>query len=81
MSLRAKGLIVVAVPLIALMGITSANLMLQRSESHERNVSIKARTMASAGTQVLADAVNAETGVRGYAVTRDTLFLAPTTSR
>ena len=77
MSLRAKGLIVVAAPLIALMGITSANLLLQHSEGHERTVSTNARTLASAASQVLADAVNAETGVRGYAATRDPLFLAP----
>jgi signal transduction histidine kinase/ActR/RegA family two-component response regulator len=77
MSLRAKGLIVVAVPLIVLMGITSANLMLQHDQSNERNVSINARSLASAASQVLADAVNAETGVRGYAATRDPLFLAP----
>jgi signal transduction histidine kinase/ActR/RegA family two-component response regulator len=77
MSLRAKGLTVVAAPLIALMAITSANLLLQHNESHERSVSTNARTVASAGTQVLADAVNAETGIRGYAATRDPLFLAP----
>ncbi len=76
-SLRVKGLIVVAVPLIALMGVTSANLRLQQSESHERNVSTNARNLASAASQVLADAVNAETGIRGYAATRDPLFLAP----
>jgi signal transduction histidine kinase/ActR/RegA family two-component response regulator len=75
--LRAKGLIVVAVPLIALMGTTSANLLLQHSESHERNASTAARALASAASQVLADAVNAETGVRGYAPTREPLFLAP----
>ncbi len=32
-SLRVKGLIVVAVPLIALMGITSANLLLQHDQN------------------------------------------------
>src|SRR5271156_1842987 len=76
-SLRSKGLIVVAVPLIALMGTTSANLLLQRNESNERNVSTDARDLASAAEQVLADSVNAETGVRGYASTRDPLFLDP----
>jgi signal transduction histidine kinase/CheY-like chemotaxis protein len=76
-SLRVKGLIVVAVPLIALMGVGSANLMLQQNESTERTVSVNARTLASAASLVLADAVNAETGVRGYAVTRDPLFLDP----
>src|ERR1700683_800331 len=76
-SLRAKGLIVVAVPLIALMGVTTANLLLQRNESKERSISIAARNLASAANLVLADAVNAETGVRGYAATRDPLFLDP----
>ena len=76
-SLRAKGLIVVAVPLIALMAITSANLQLQHDQNNERNVSIAARNLATAASQVLADAVNAETSIRGYAATRDPLFLAP----
>jgi signal transduction histidine kinase/CheY-like chemotaxis protein len=78
-SLRTKSLIVVAVPLIALMSLTSANLLLQHDESHERAVSTNARTLAAAASQVLADAVNAETGVRGYAATRDPLFLVPYT--
>ena len=74
-SLRAKGLIVVTVPLIALMGITSANLLLQQNESSERTVSTNARNLASAASQVLADAVNAETGIRGYAATRSSSTL------
>ena len=76
-SLRKKGLIVVAAPLIALMGVTSANLLLQQSETQERTVSLHARALDTAASQVLFDAVNAETGVRGYAATRDPLFLAP----
>ena len=76
-SVRTKGLIVVAVPLIALMALTSANLGLQRNESTERAVSLNARAEVAAASQVLADAVNGETGVRGYAATRDPLFLAP----
>jgi signal transduction histidine kinase/ActR/RegA family two-component response regulator len=76
-SLRKKGLIVIAVPLIALMGIASANLLLNRSEDRERGVSRSARALDSAASQVLADAVNAESGIRGYAAARDPLFLAP----
>jgi hypothetical protein len=45
--LRAKGRIVIAVPLIALTGTTSADLLLQRDESLERNVSPAARALAS----------------------------------
>src|SRR5580698_1686672 len=76
-SLRTKGLIVVAVPLIALLGITSANLALQQVESNDRGVSMNARNLDDAASQVLADAVNGETGIRGYAATRDPTFLAP----
>src|ERR1019366_686417 len=78
-SLRTKGMIVVAVPLIVLMGLTSANLLLQHNESHERDISTNARSLAAAASQVLADAADAETGIRGYAATRYPLFLAPYT--
>ncbi|HEV3067711.1 MAG TPA: CHASE3 domain-containing protein, partial [Streptosporangiaceae bacterium] len=64
-------------PLIVLMGITTANLLLQQSESNARNVAINARYLTGADSQVLTDALNAETGIRGYAATRDPLFLAP----
>ena len=74
--MRAKGMIVVAVPLIALIGVTSASLVLQHNEQQERQVALTASALTAAAQQVLTDAVNAETGVRGYAATRDPLFLA-----
>src|SRR5580658_3153066 len=77
LSLRAKGLIVIALPLIALMGVISANLALQQSESNERNISTDARNLDTAAAQVLTDAVNGETGIRGYAATGDPTFLDP----
>jgi signal transduction histidine kinase/ActR/RegA family two-component response regulator len=77
LSLRAKGLIVIALPLIALMGVISANLALQQDESHERNISTTARNLDTAAAQVLTDAVNGETGIRGYAATGDPSFLDP----
>jgi len=78
-SLRAKGLIVVAVPLIILMAVTSADLLLQGDESHQRNIGTDASNLTGAVSQVLTDAVNAETGIRGYAATREPIFLAPYT--
>ena len=65
----------VAVPLIVLMVVTTANLLLQQNESHERTVSTNARNLEGAASQVLADAVNAETSVRGYAATGNRLLL------
>jgi signal transduction histidine kinase/CheY-like chemotaxis protein len=76
-SVRTKGLTVVAVPLIALIGTTSASLALQHSEHQERSAATAASGLNVAAGLVLADAVNAESGVRGYAATGRTLFLAP----
>jgi signal transduction histidine kinase/ActR/RegA family two-component response regulator len=76
-SLRSKGLIVIAIPLIALFATTSASLVFQYSESHERSVGQNARNLTAAANVVLADMVNAETGIRGYAAVHDPLFLAP----
>ncbi|MGD0700184.1 MAG: ATP-binding protein [Trebonia sp.] len=76
-SLRAKGLMVLAVPLIALIGVSSASLALQYNERQERAVSTTASAVITSAQQVLADAVNAETGVRGYAATGQALFLQP----
>ena len=42
--LRAKGLIVVAVPLFALIGTTSASLALTHDQSQERTVALAGRT-------------------------------------
>lgn len=77
-SVRAKGLVVVAVPLLALIVTASASLALQYNERQERRIALAASAVSTTAKQVLADAVNAETGVRGYAATGDRLFLAPT---
>jgi signal transduction histidine kinase/ActR/RegA family two-component response regulator len=70
-------MIVIAIPLVALLGTTSASLVLQHSESHERSVGAAARNLTNAANLVLADMVNAETGVRGYGAAREPIFLAP----
>jgi signal transduction histidine kinase/ActR/RegA family two-component response regulator len=76
-SVRAKGIIVVAVPLISLISITSASLVLQANERQERSAGRAASNVSSAAQQVMNDALNAETGLRGYAATGDPLFLQP----
>jgi signal transduction histidine kinase/ActR/RegA family two-component response regulator len=76
-SVLVKGMIVVAIPLAALLGITSASLVLQASEQQERRVGSAASNLSASANQVLADAVNAESGVRGYVATGEPLFLRP----
>ena len=67
----------IAVPLLTLIAVTSASLALQQHERQERAIAVAASDLSGTADQVLADAVNAETGVRGYAATRDPIFLAP----
>ncbi len=76
-SVRAKALIVLAVPLIALIGIASASLAVQSTERNERGVATAEFNLINSANRVLADAVNGETGVRAYAATRDRQFLGP----
>jgi signal transduction histidine kinase/ActR/RegA family two-component response regulator len=76
-STRAKGMTVVSITLIALVGTTSASLVLQRIERQERAAALADFALVNGASQVLADAVNAETGARGYAATGRALFLAP----
>jgi CHASE3 domain sensor protein len=72
-----KGLIVIAVPLLALLVTSVASVMLQYQERQERSVALASFDLTNSASQVLADAVNGETGVRGYAATGDPLFLDP----
>ena len=67
----------IAVPLIAFVGTISANLVLQYNQHQARSVALATSNLTVAANLVLADAVNAETGVRGYAATGDPLFLGP----
>jgi signal transduction histidine kinase/ActR/RegA family two-component response regulator len=72
-----KGLIVIAIPLIALIGIGIAGLVLADGASQARATARRASALSTAANAVLVDALNAETGVRGYALTKDSAFLTP----
>src|SRR6202035_994363 len=72
-SVRAKGLIVVAVPLIALIGTTSASLALQYSERQERSAAVAASGLSSAAGRVLAELTQLSSAVSGGVSTRGLL--------
>ena len=76
-SIRVKGIVVVTLPLVALIGIVLASVVLQHNERQERQAAMAASALSTSANQVLADAVNAETGVRGYVATGNPLFLDP----
>ncbi len=75
--MRVKGLIAIAVPLLALLVTASASLALQYREQEARDAGRASFNLIGAANGVLGGALNGETGVRGYAATRDPLFLQP----
>jgi signal transduction histidine kinase/ActR/RegA family two-component response regulator len=79
-SVLVKGLIVVAIPMLALIAVAGSALGLQSQESSERHAAISASALTTTSLTVLADATNAETGMRGYAATTNPVFLAPYTA-
>lgn len=74
---RSKGLIVVTVPLLALLVTTIASLALQYQEREDRAIATAGLAVTNAAQRMLSDAVNGESGIRGYAATGDPLFLQP----
>ena len=76
-SVRTKGLSVLAIPLVSLLAVVGAGLRLELQKRSQRSVALNANTLTVAAKSVLADAIDAETGVRGYAGTNDPLFLTP----
>ncbi len=74
---RAKGLIAIAVPLLALLVTASASLGLQYREQQARTAGRASFNLIGAADTVLGNALNGETAVRGYAATGEVLFLQP----
>jgi signal transduction histidine kinase/ActR/RegA family two-component response regulator len=74
---RAKGLIAIAVPLLALLVTASASMGLQYREQQARTAGRASFNLIGAADTVLGNALNGETAVRGYAATGEVLFLQP----
>ena len=79
LSLRTKGLMVIAIPLVPLLT-AMGMLLVQTRNDVDTDRQITSTRQSRDGTQaVLAIAVDAETGVRGYAATGNPVFLEPFT--
>ena len=71
-------MVVIAIPMVALTGVSTAAFVLQLEQDNERIAAIAAGNLTSSAQAVLIDLIDAETGMRGYAVTDgDQLFLNP----
>lgn len=76
-SLRAKGLLALALPTLSIVGILSVLLALGRGAQEREQRLETALAIEAAAAELLSLQVDAETGVRGYLVTGRTLFLGP----
>jgi CHASE3 domain sensor protein len=63
--------------MLALVAIATASLAFQQQQRTERQAAVRANGVVRATQAVLADAVDAETGVRGYAASTDPVLLQP----
>jgi len=63
--------------MFALIAMAGASLAFQQQERTERQVSIQANNVVRATQALLTDALDAETGIRGYAASTDPAFLQP----
>jgi signal transduction histidine kinase/DNA-binding response OmpR family regulator len=77
LPVRAKGAVVVAVPLVALLAVVGMSLALQLQERQVRTSATKANALVAGAQNGLLAALNAETGVRAYAATGAVSFLQP----
>jgi len=74
---RTKGWIAIVVPLLALLVTAAASLSLQFREQQARDVGRANFNLINAADRVLGNALDGETGVRGYAATNERVFLQP----
>jgi signal transduction histidine kinase len=75
--LWAKGLAVLAAPVLVLVITVSASFIAQRHQVALRQEALAVNNVATESEQVLTLLLDAETGVRGFALSRQTSFLAP----
>lgn len=80
LSLRAKGLVVVSIPLAALLVATFALYLVQQRGNEEQDALTRLFRVRSQIQTVLTLLVDAETGVRGYAISERPDLLEPYTT-
>lgn len=80
LSLRAKGLVVVSIPLAALLVATFALYLVQQRENEEQDAVTEMFRVRSQIQTVLTLLIDAETGVRGYAISESPELLEPYTT-
>ena len=75
--LRAKGLTVLAPPVMVLVITVAASFIAERYQVALRQATVAASASANQSATVLTLLLDAETGVRGYAISHDASFLVP----
>src|ERR671919_106282 len=77
LSLRAKGVFVVSLPVLALAAVIATFSLAQRREEAADQASQRAADVRTTVRSLLVSLLDLETGVRGFLITRDLRFLDP----
>lgn len=76
-SIFGRALLLVAVPSLMLVGLLAAFSLAQRRQADAQAWSLHTRDVLDTVQQLQAQLVDAQTGIRGYLIARDTSFLEP----
>jgi CHASE3 domain sensor protein len=77
LTVRRKGALIIAVSVIFNFALLIGLILMQRENQHAADDSEHSMQVLAAGRQLLSELVNAETGMRGYIISRNPQFLEP----
>jgi methyl-accepting chemotaxis protein len=75
--LRMKGMVAIALPLLSLLFVTAVTIVTDNRQNDANLLHTEITAVRASANEFLSALVDAETGVRGYALTHDRKFLEP----
>ena len=76
-SILGRAIILVAVPSLVLLGLLAAFTAAQRHQAEAQQLSLHTTRVLESSQQLVAQLVEAQSGIRGFVIARDAVFLAP----
>src|SRR5688572_13484876 len=76
-SILGRAIILVAVPSLVLLGLLAAFTAAQRHQAEAQRWSLHTTRVLESSQQLVAQLVEAQSGIRGFVIARDAVFLGP----
>jgi signal transduction histidine kinase len=77
LSLRSRGLLIVSIPLLFEILLLGGLVAMDRAERRRQSEELRAKEITGAAYRLMSRLVDAETGIRGYIITREPPFTEP----